>query len=93
MAILQKIKDKAVTLYQKSADKIACVKAKLLVGSAVVVLPISANAATMDEIGQKIAEAINSFIGVISVIGMAAITVVVLIQGFKLAFSMVKTVK
>lgn len=93
MSILKKAKEKAVNLYQKTAEKIARAKEKVLLATVVVAVPMSANANTLDEIGEKIAGAINAFIGVISAIGMAAITVVVLIQGFKLAFSMIKTVK
>lgn len=93
MSILKKAKEKAVNLYQKTAEKIARAKEKVLLATVVIAVPMSANASTLDEIGEKIAGAINAFIGVISAIGMAAITVVVLIQGFKLAFSMIKTVK
>lgn len=52
-----------------------------------------ANAAALEEIGTKVAEAIGAFIGVVTAIGMAAITVIVAIQGFKLAWGMIKTIK
>lgn len=47
----------------------------------------------LGEIGNKVAAGISAFIGVISAIGMASITVIVAIQGFKLAWSMIKTIK
>ncbi|WP_368501328.1 major capsid protein [Alysiella sp.] len=56
-------------------------------------LAASANAGPLDEIGTKVAEAISAFIGVVTAIGMAAITVIVAIQGFKLAWGMIKTIK
>ena len=45
------------------------------------------------EIGNKVAAGISAFIGVISAIGMASITVIVAMQGFKLAWGMIKTIK
>ena len=45
------------------------------------------------EIGSKVGTAISAFIGVVSAIGMASITVIVAIQGFKLAWGMIKTIK
>lgn len=44
-------------------------------------------------IGQSIATIILGFVALISAIGMAAITVIMGIQGFKMAFNMIKTVK
>lgn len=52
-----------------------------------------ASADTLTEIGQKVAEAINAFITVVTSIGMAAVTVLVAIQGISLAFSMIKKVR
>lgn len=44
-------------------------------------------------IGAQVATVITGFIALISAIGMAVITVVMAIQGFRLASSMVKTAK
>lgn len=52
-----------------------------------------ANAGPLEEIGTKVAEAISAFIGVVTAIGMASITIIVAIQGFKLAWGMIKTIK
>lgn len=68
--------------------------AKLAVGTGLTVLAVNANAAgALEDIGTKVAEAIGAFIGVVTAIGMAAITVIVAIQGFKLAWGMIKTIK
>ncbi|MDO4433725.1 MAG: major capsid protein [Alysiella sp.] len=66
---------------------------KYVVGAGMLLLAASANAGPLDEIGTKVAEAISAFIGVVTAIGMAAITVIVAIQGFKLAWGMIKTIK
>lgn len=68
--------------------------AKLAVGTGLTTLAVNANAAgALEDIGTKVAEAIGAFIGVVTAIGMAAITVIVAIQGFKLAWGMIKTIK
>ncbi|ULJ64605.1 hypothetical protein MIS33_10825 [Wielerella bovis] len=53
----------------------------------------SASADTLTEIGEKVASAINAFITVVTSIGMAAVTVLVAIQGISLAFTMIKKVR
>lgn len=68
--------------------------AKLAVGTGLMALAVNANAeGALENIGSKVAEAIGAFIGVVTAIGMAAITVIVAIQGFKLAWGMIKTIK
>ena len=68
--------------------------AKVAVATGLTALTVNANAAgALEEIGTKVAEAIGAFIGVVTAIGMAAITVIVAIQGFKLAWGMIKTIK
>lgn len=68
--------------------------AKVAVGTGLMALAVNANAAgALEDIGTKVAEAIGAFIGVVTAIGMAAITVIVAIQGFKLAWGMIKTIK
>ena len=68
--------------------------AKFAVATGLTTLTVNANAAgALEEIGTKVAEAIGAFIGVVTAIGMAAITVIVAIQGFKLAWGMIKTIK
>ena len=68
--------------------------AKLAVGTGLTALAVNANAAgALEDIGTKVAEAIGAFIGVVTASGMAAITVIVAIQGFKLAWGMIKTIK
>lgn len=44
-------------------------------------------------IGQQIASVIMGFVAMVSAVGMAAITVILAIQGFKMAWSMIKSVK
>lgn len=53
----------------------------------------SADGGTLTEIGEKVASAINAFITVVTSIGMAAVTVLVAIQGISLAFTMIKKVR
>ena len=68
--------------------------AKVAVATGLTALAVNANAAgALEDIGTKVAEAIGAFIGVVTAIGMAAITVIVAIQGFKLAWGMIKTIK
>lgn len=68
--------------------------AKVAVATGLTALTVNANAAgALEDIGTKVAEAIGAFIGVVTAIGMAAITVIVAIQGFKLAWGMIKTIK
>ena len=68
--------------------------AKLAMGTGLMALAVNANAeGALENIGSKVAEAIGAFIGVVTAIGMAAITVIVAIQGFKLAWGMIKTIK
>ena len=68
--------------------------AKFAVATGRTTLAVKANAAgALEDIGTKVAEAIGAFIGVVTAIGMAAITVIVAIQGFKLAWGMIKTIK
>lgn len=68
--------------------------AKFAVATGLTTLAVNANAAgALEDIGTKVAEAIGAFIGVVTAIGMAAITVIVAIQGFKLAWGMIKTIK
>ena len=68
--------------------------AKMAVGTGLMALAVNANAeGALENIGSKVAEAIGAFIGVVTAIGMAAITVIVAIQGFKLAWGMIKTIK
>lgn len=58
-----------------------------------VALPASANTATIDQIGQMMAEQIGKFAIVIGAMGMAGIGVVVLATAFKMAFSFVKSLR
>lgn len=44
-------------------------------------------------IGTQVASVIMGFVAMVSAVGMAAITVILAIQGFKMAWSMVKGVK
>ncbi len=68
--------------------------AKFAVATGLTTLAVNANAAgALDDIGTKVAEGIGAFIGVVSAIGMASITVIVAIQGFKLAWGMIRTIK
>ena len=68
--------------------------AKVAVATGLTALTVNANAAgALEDIGTKVAETIGAFIGVVTAIGIAAITVIVAIQGFKLAWGMIKTIK
>ncbi|HEZ3317269.1 TPA: hypothetical protein WH480_002169, partial [Neisseria meningitidis] len=44
-------------------------------------------------IGTQVANVIMGFVAMVSAVGMAAITVILAIQGFKMAWSMIKSVK
>lgn len=44
-------------------------------------------------IGTQVASVIMGFVAMVSAVGMAAITVILAIQGFKMAWTMVKGVK
>ncbi|ULJ62380.1 hypothetical protein MIS46_10560 [Wielerella bovis] len=101
MSILKKIKDKCVTLYQKSKNRAEIAKERTIQYVLVAVaamLPFSAAhandaAGTLTQLGTQIAGLIALFAGVVTAIGMAAISVIVLIQGFRMAFGMTKLVK
>lgn len=68
--------------------------AKLAVGTGLMALAVNARAEdALGAIGEKVASGIGAFIGVVSAIGMASITVIVAIQGFKLAWGMIRTIK
>ncbi|WP_304668909.1 hypothetical protein [Neisseria polysaccharea] len=68
------------------------VKAAMAVG---IFTPAIVMADTFDSaaIGQQIASVIMGFVAMVSAVGMAAITVILAIQGFKMAWSMIKSVK
>lgn len=80
MEIMQKLKHKGTAL-------------KAAAGVGLMSVATTASADSLAEIGEKVASSISAFIGVVTAIGMAAITVIVAIQGFKLAWSMIKTIK
>ncbi|HHS2149370.1 TPA: hypothetical protein ACTC3W_000795 [Neisseria meningitidis] len=44
-------------------------------------------------IGTQVANVIMGFVSMVSAVGMAAITVILAIQGFKMAWSMIKSVR
>ena len=68
--------------------------AKFAVATGLTTLAVNANAAdALGDISEKVATSIGAFIGVVSAIGMASITVIVAIQGFKLAWGMIRTIK
>lgn len=46
-----------------------------------------------DAIGQQVASVVTGFIALVAAIGMATITVVMAVQGYKLAASLIKGVK
>lgn len=101
MTIFKKVKDKCVTLYHSAKNRAENAKERAVQYVAVVValmLPFSAAhandaAGTLTQLGTQIAQLIALFAGVVTAIGMAAISVIVLIQGFKMAWGMVKTIK
>lgn len=53
----------------------------------------SSNGFDAAAIGQQVASVIMGFVAMVSAVGMAAITVILAIQGFKMAWTMVKGVK
>lgn len=68
--------------------------AKFAVATSLMALAVNAHAEdALGAIGEKVAAGIGAFIGVVSAIGMASITVIVAIQGFKLAWGMIRTIK
>ncbi|OFV33551.1 hypothetical protein HMPREF3136_07945 [Neisseria sp. HMSC15C08] len=68
--------------------------AKLAIASALLT-PFAASAEGFDAaaIGTQVASVIMGFVAMVSAVGMAAITVILAIQGFKMAWSMIKGVK
>ncbi|MDO4694176.1 MAG: hypothetical protein Q4A62_06065 [Eikenella sp.] len=81
MSMLQKLRRKA---------------APLTAAAAVTALPVVASAdtqAAITKVGTDVASAISMFVTVISAIGLAGVSVVVLITAFKMAFSFVKGMK
>lgn len=81
MEIMKPLKHKGIAL-------------KAAAGTGMLALATGANAnGALTEIGTKVAESISPFIGVVTAIGMASITVIVAIQGFKLAWGMIKTIR
>ncbi len=66
---------------------------QLAVASMLGAVSLSANAAGIDEIGTAAATEIAKFAVMITAIGTAVLSVVVLIQGFKMAFNMTKTAR
>lgn len=101
MTIYEKVKDKCVTLYDGAKNRAEIAQKGVIQFVAVamaLMLPFSAHAAddaagTLSQLGTQIAQLIALFAGVVTAIGMAAISVIVLIQGFKMAWGMVKTIK
>lgn len=102
MTIFKKVKDKCVTLYHNTKNRAEIAKERAMqyvVFAVAMLLPFSAAyaaddaAGTLSQLGTQIAQLIALFAGVVTAIGMAAISVIVLIQGFRMAFGMVKTVK
>ena len=61
----------------------------------VALIPFAASADGFDAaaIGTQVASVIMGFVAMVSAVGMAAITVILAIQGFKMAWSMIKGVK
>ncbi|WP_032138215.1 hypothetical protein [Kingella negevensis] len=66
---------------------------QLAVVTALGAMSLSASAAGIDDIGTTAANEIAKFAVMISAIGTAVLSIVVLIQGFKVAFSMSKTAR
>lgn len=102
MTIFKKVKDKCVTLYHNAKNRAENAKERAVQYVAVAIalmLPFSAAHAnseisgTLTQLGTQIAALIALFAGIVTAIGMAAISVIVLIQGFKMAWGMVKTIK
>lgn len=68
--------------------------AKLAIAASLLT-PFAASAEGFDAgaIGTQVASVIMGFVAMVSAVGMAAITVILAIQGFKMAWSMIKGVK
>lgn len=80
MKVMEKLKHKGMVF-------------KVAAGTGLMAVATTASADALTDIGEKVATAIGAFIGVVTAIGMAAITVIVAIQGFKLAWGMIKTIR
>ena len=81
---------------EKTMKNLKLKASQALAVATMAVVPFAAYADGGDplaEIGNKVGTAISAFIGVVSAIGLASITVIVAIQGFKLAWGMIKTIK
>lgn len=80
--------------YINLAKKFAKQKYEQLVAVAFLgAMSLSASAAGIDDIGTAAATEIAKFAVMISAIGTAVLSIVVLIQGFKVAFNMSKTAR
>lgn len=80
--------------YIDSAKKIAKEKCgQLVAASALSSVAVSANAAGIEDIGSTAAVEIAKFAIAISAVGAAVLSVVVLITGFRMVFSMVRTAR
>lgn len=76
------------------AKKIANHKAQQIAAMGMMAaMPVLASAAGIEDIGSSAATEIAKFAVMISAIGAAVLSIVVLIQGFKVAFNMAKTAR
>ncbi len=66
---------------------------QMIVAGATALIAANASAAGIEDIGTQVATEIAKFAVMISAIGTAVLSVVVLIQGFRMAFNMTKTAR
>lgn len=94
MKMLSKIKEKCTSFYEKCKERVNVAKTAVF-GTLVVVSgsAMAEGATTIEQIGQTAAVEIAKFAIAISAVGAAVLSVVVIIQGFRMVFGMVKTAR
>lgn len=84
---------KYINLAKKFAQEKYAQLSAVSVGTAMLLASPVASANDIASIGQSAATEIAKFAVMISAIGAAVLSIVVLIQGFRMAFSMIKTAR
>lgn len=93
MKMLSKIKEKCTSFFKKCKERVSVAKTAVFGTLVVVSVSALAEGTTIEQIGQTAAVEIAKFAIAISAVGAAVLSVVVIIQGFRMVFGMVKTAR
>lgn len=94
MKVFTKLKDKCNSFVASCKSRFNAAKATVATALVVVSVPsMAAEGTTIEQIGQTAAVEIAKFAIAISAVGAAVLSVVVIIQGFRMVFGMVKTAR